>query len=769
MIRSLARRSALLGTVAVVSVATLPALALAQVADSAPQSEGSARPPAEQQRRPNFVVWMIDDAGFSQLGCYGGVIDTPNLDKLAQSGLRYTNFHTTPVCASTRAAFLTGRMPHAVDMGNHAAAALPFPGYRGQIPANAGTVAENLRQSGYQTYAVGKWDHLRLTETSAGGPYTSWPSNQGFDRFYGFLAAETDNFKPQLWSDHAPAAPDQSAGYHLTTDLVDHAISFIEARNAVGERPPFFLYFATGAIHAPHHAPDAYLARYRGKFDAGWDAVREQILARQKAQGIVPANTTLADRPEGMPAWNTLSADQKKVYARAMEAAAAQLTHADAEFGRLLAELKHAGELENTVVIVLSDNGASAEGSPEGAYSHGLVPKGQFPTLADNLPHVADWGTHKTSPHYPLGWAVAGNTPFRYYKNTPYEGGTRVPLIMAWGSGLKAPGQLRGQYSFVADLAPTILEMAGVRPARYVNNTEQSPMQGTSMTYTFTGASVPTARPLQYYEINGSRAIWRDGWKAVSEHNVETWKFSKSKPFEKDNWQLYNLDAELNEMTDLSSARPEILSSLKTAFDGEAAKYNIYPLHEGADGMAEVMKRTRAAFMQRRGYWSYPEPIERVSPTNAPPIARVPFTMTAQAQVNSDRATGPVFVVGGEHGGISLGLREGRMVFSYRATDLSLTETVSQSRVPAGKHELSLTIRPSEGKQHIELAMDGSVIGMGEYAGQFDASFPMNEYFSIGFQPGSGPSPLSRQYARFPGTLSDINFDFRGAMAAKPR
>ena len=437
---------------------------------------------------PNVLVWVIDDMGFGQLGSYGGLIETPNIDRIAQQGLRYTNYHTTPICSASRAALLTGRNSHRVHVGGHSAIAVGFPGQDALVPRSAGTVAENLRQSGYLTYAIGKWDHLPQSDASPAGPFTYWPSGQGFDRYYGFLAFDADNFDPTLWSDHDPVTLSRRPDYHLSSDMAEKAIDWIGARDATDPKRPFMMYWATGAVHAPHHAPQRWLDHYRGRFDAGWDVAAQQTLDRQKKLGLVPADMTLPPLPAGVKHWAELSRDEQRMFARQMEAFAAQLSHADEQFGRILDALEARGELDNTVVVITADNGASAEGAPQGTFSEHYFANGYFATLDENLRLYDQWGGPGTYPHYATGWAVAGDTPFRYYKQTAYEGGTRVPLILSWPKGISARGELRGQYQHVTDITPTILDAAGVPPAQSVNGQRQMAFDGVSMSYSFTRA-----------------------------------------------------------------------------------------------------------------------------------------------------------------------------------------------------------------------------------------------------------------------------------------
>lgn len=713
--------------------------------------------PAERAARagaPNVLVWVIDDLGFGQLGSYGGLIDTPNLDRLARHGLRYSNFHATPVCSASRASLLTGRNPHRVHVGGHSAIATGFPGYDARVPRAAGTIADNMGLAGYITYALGKWDHLPSEHASAAGPFTYWPSGQGFDRYYGFLWAEADNFAPVLWSDHQPAPLSRNPGYHLTTDLADHAIRWINARDADSTRRPFFLYWATGAVHAPHHAPEDYLKRYRGRFDMGWDKAREEILRRQKALGLVPQDTTLPPRPEGMPTWASLSADQKRSYARAMEAFAAQLSHADAEFGRILRTLDQRGEFDNTLVVVTSDNGASAEGGPDGLYTEQFLMSRRKPTVADNLKYYDAWGGPKTYPHYPMGWAVAGNTPFRYYKHAAYEGGTRVPLVLSWPKGIAARGEIRPQYHHVSDLTPTILDSAKVAPAPTVHGKKQMPFDGMSMVYSFTDAHTPSPKRVQYYEMFGNRAIWAEGWKAVMPHHLETWNFLSQSPISDTGWELYNLERDFNEQKNLAAAEPQRLQSMLALFDRQARHNNVYPLT--TIGQASQAKEGLGA---RNGVWTYCGPVSRIPAALAPPVDKHRFRLTAQLDLPA-RANGVIMAIGGSHGGMSLYVLDGKPIFAVANFDPAISRVAAGETLHAGPVQLDLEFERVPGGARVRLNVDGTEVASGDIAGPLPLSFfASGETLDIGSDSDSTVSPDYEGPNPFSGMIRKIQLE----------
>lgn len=731
------------------AIALLWPAAQAHAQTSAPQA------PVAAEARPNVLVWMLDDVGFAQLSSFGGLIETPNIDRVAAMGVRFTNYHTPPICSATRAAFLTGRNPHSVHVGSHAGTARPFPGYDAQIPASAGTIAENLRHAGYVTYALGKWDHLPPSEQSGAGPFGHWPLGQGFDRYYGFLAAETDNWRPVLVEGNQPIATPATPGYHLNEDLADHAISMIASRDARVHSPPFFMYWATGAAHAPHHAPREWIDHYRGRFDIGWDEARARILQAQVAQGLIPASASLAPRPQGMAAWADLSSDQQRLYARQMEVFAASLSYADAEFGRIIAALEARGELDNTIVVITSDNGASAEGAYAGTFINGHVA-----TDAENLPFLERWGGPETYPHYAFGWAVAGNTPFRYYKQTVHEGGTRVPLIISWPRGIAARGELRNQFTYVTDIAPTILEAARAPLARTVNDVTQSSMEGRSLAPALRSATAAALPPrAQYVEMYGNKGLWADGWSIVTSHRTQTWDMTLSTPAN-EAWELYNLQDDPGQTRDLAAQHPDRVAAMAREFDAQAQAHNVHPIGNISESRPAAGRAMIAEFERRGGVWRYPLPVRRIAMFAAPPILTRSYRMQAALTLN-DAGSGPIFVSGGELGGVGLFLRRGKPVFVARAFTGEAVEVAARSPLRRGDHRLELrferTTQPNRAR--VTISVDGRVVASDEIP--FSPPLSVGESFDIGFDDGGALSPDYATGAAFPGVLSDVVFDFR--------
>ena len=524
---------------------------------------------------PNVIYVVLDDVGFSDLGCFGSEIPTPNIDSLAGNGLRYTNFHTTTLCSPTRASLLTGRNHHSVGMRMLSNLDTGFPSGRGFITPQAATLAEILRERGFNTLCVGKW-HLAPTEhTSAAGPFDQWPLGRGFERFYGFLEAETDFFHPELtYDNHAvdpPATPEQ--GYHLTTDLIDRAISFIRDQTSVTPDKPFFLQLAFASGHAPHQAPAEFMARHRGAYARGWDVVRAERHARQIDAGVIPPGTQLSPRNAGVRPWDELGDDERRLFARLQEAYAAMIEHTDTEFGRLLAFLRQVGRLENTIIVFMSDNGASQEGGQRGSLNTTAIQNGVPEDFEANLARIDQIGGPQAQSNYPWGWAQVSNTPFKRYKQNTHEGGVRDPLIIHWPQGIAARGEMRGQFHHVIDITPTMLSLLDIAAPEVYRGVAQMPMHGTDMSYSFARPEAPSTRLTQHFEMFAHRGLWHRGWKAVAYHERGT-------PYDDDVWELYNLDEDWSECRDLAGELPEKLTEMVERFWAEAGRFGVLPLDD---------------------------------------------------------------------------------------------------------------------------------------------------------------------------------------------
>ena len=568
---------------------------------SADSKEAWPQNPQAPKGAPNVVWILIDDVGFGASSTFGGVIATPTLDSLANQGLRYTNFHTCAICAPTRASLLTGRNSSAVHMAGfaHIGMGAGYPGWDGHVPPEAGTIAEVLHENGYNTFAVGKYGITPDADATDAGPFERWPSGKGFDHFFGFLGSQTDQYKPDLVEDNAHVKTD---GRHLSEQITDKAISFIDRQKKAAPDKPFFLYYAPGATHAPHQVATEWSDKYKGKFDDGWDAFREKVIANQKKLGIIPANATLPARNENVKPWGALSDVEKKVYARFMEVYAGYLTYTDYEISRVVNHLKQINQLDNTLIfVVIGDNGASKEGKDGGTIESdnraAIFKKEDGASLLKQYDRI---GTPNSSPNYPIGWAQAANTPFKYWKqDANSEGGTRNPLIVFYPKGIKDKGTIRTQYGHVIDLFPTTTELLGIKQPKVIHGIKQDSIQGISLAYSINNAQAPSKHKTQYYYIFGSRSIYKDGWKAATLHGTTKVDWIKlpdlstaSDParFDKDVWELYNMNEDFNEINDLAKKYPEKLKELKALFDDQAKKNNLYPLLDWEDVLGKFIK-----------------------------------------------------------------------------------------------------------------------------------------------------------------------------------
>ncbi|HVR48787.1 MAG TPA: arylsulfatase [Pseudorhodoferax sp.] len=641
-------------------------------------------PPRPAAGTPNVLVVLFDDVGFSDFGCYGSDIATPTIDALAAAGVRCTGFHTTAMCSTTRAALLTGRNHHAVGMGCLANFDSGFPGYRGKIARDAATLAEMLRPHGYNNYMVGKWHVTPVSETGPGGPYDGWPLRRGFDRFYGFLDAETDQYSPELVQDNTLIAAPGSyeSGYHLTEDLVDQTIRMIADHQADRPRQPWFSLLALGACHAPHQAPRALIDHYAERFTQGWDAERARRLARQIALGVVPPGTELPERNPGVPAWDQLPPEQRRLFTRLQAAYAAMLDHADQHLARLMAFLDAAGLREDTLVLVLSDNGASQEGGPLGMVNA----MGPFnllqETLATKLARIDDIGGPDTHSNFPHGWAMAANTPLKRYKQNTHGGGIRDPLVVAWPRGIAVRGALWNGFCHVSDLAPTVLDLLQLAPPAQVEGVPAQPMTGQSFAACLRDGAAPWQRGPQYFEMFGHRGIWHGGWKAVAWHAVNT-------PFENDQWELYHLDQDFSETRDLAAVHPARLEALKALWWREAEANQVLPMDDRfAPRFAENGRRVhgpRTRFVLHAGMGHLPNDV-------APDVRSRDYLIEAHLRIDAADAEGVLVAHGDATCGYSLYLKDGRLVHDMNVGGRHHLITSERPFTP-GHHVLGLRMR----------------------------------------------------------------------------
>ncbi|MGO9445287.1 MAG: arylsulfatase, partial [Thiobacillaceae bacterium] len=530
---------------------------------------------------PNVLIVLIDDMGFGQSSAFGGPIHMPTVERLANAGLRYNEFHTTALCSPTRAALLTGRNHHMNNMGSIAETATTFPGQTGQRPNNIAPLAEMLRLNGYSTAAFGKSHETAAWEVSPSGPTDRWPTRSGFDKFYGFIGGETNQWAPSLYDGMNKIETPTYPGYHFMTDMTNQAIDWMRYQKSLTPDKPFFIYFAPGATHAPHQVPKEWIAKYKGKFDQGWDKLREETLARQIKLGVVPPGTKLARKPEAIKDWDKLTPDEKKLFARQMEVFAGFGEYADTEIGRLVEAIEGTGQLDNTLIFyIVGDNGASAEGGMNGLFNEMTYFNGVQETVQDVLKHYDELGGPKTYGHYAAGWAVAGDTPFTWTKQVASNyGGTRNGMVVHWPRGITAKGELRSQWHHVIDIAPTILEAAGLPEPKSVNGTVQAPIEGVSLAYTFADSKAPSRHTTQYFEIFCNRAIYHDGWLAGTVHRAP-WEFKPRTTLENDKWELYDTRADFSLANDLAAKAPEKLKEMQELFLKEAVEYSVLPLDD---------------------------------------------------------------------------------------------------------------------------------------------------------------------------------------------
>jgi arylsulfatase len=743
-------------------VAAHPGAAL--VAQTMPET--ASVQPAARPERPHVIIWMLDDVGFAQLSSFGGLIETPNIDRVANRGVRYTNYRTAPICSASRAALLTGRNPHSVHMGGHAGAPLPYPGYDGIVPASAGTIAANLKSAGYLTVALGKWDHLPSADMTQAGPFTLWPTGQGFDKFYGFIGADADNWQPVLIDGTSPVPTPAVADYHLNNDLADRAIAAFDARNARRGADPVFMYFATGTAHAPHHAPRAWIEHYRGRFDMGWDKAREAVLKRQIALGIMPAGTALAPRPEGMPAWNSLSAADQRLFARQMEVFAASLSHADEQFGRILDALEAKGELDNTVIAITSDNGASAEGAMHGTHNETLFMNGHYPSAQENMAFLDQWGGPETQPHYAFGWAVAGNTPLRYFKQTTHEGGIRVPLVMSWPKAVTARAEVRSEFAYVADIAPTILDLVGVPLAPMINNVAQSPMEGLSLKARLLSDSAPVPSRAQYFEMYGNKGLWNDGWAIVTSHRLDPWRMDQMNPIT-EAWELYDTLKDPGQTTNLAARYPEKVDQLAALFEAQASRFNVNPISNFGDSRAFAGRAFMAEMAARQGLWAFDRPVSNIGFGAAPPVALRPFDMKAQIHLETGTEDGPVFAFGGSSGGMAAYITKGIPAFAFRDLSGRLQVIEAPAPLPSGSTALTVRLERTEPrpmsveKVTVTISAGDRVLVSKDVTTTIPAAYGVAETFDVGIDRGSAVSPAYRPDQPFSGGLGKVSFQFR--------
>ena len=734
----------------------------ATLADAAPPRwPDPVRAPAGA---PNVLVIMTDDVGFGSTSTFGGPVPTPAFDALAREGLRYNRFHTTAICSPTRASLLTGRDPQAVGVGYVVNWSSGFDGYNSMIPKSAATLPQVLRANGYATAMFGKGHVTPEWETSPSGPFDRWPTGLGFDYFYGFLGADTSAFEPALVENTRPVVAVRGPDYHLDEDLADRTIAWINEQASTAPDKPFFVYMAPGTAHAPNHAPDEWLARFRGRFDEGWDTWRKRTVARQKSLGVIPRDTADAPRPENLPRWDSLSPERKQLYARYMEAYAASLAYADAQIGRVIEELKRTGAYDNTLIIYIQgDNGASAEGSYHGKLfeQSALAGVNEDPDYA--LAHIDQIGRREAYNLLTGGWGWAMNAPFAWAKRYgSHFGGTRNGMVISWKGRIRDPGSLRSQFLHVSDIMPTVLEAAGIPAPRNFAGIAQQPITGISAAYTLDSRDSPSRRTSQVFAMAENLGIYRDGWMASTRPRLTPWEPTPPKPvaLADRTWQLYHVDQDFSQAHDLAARHPERLRQMVAEFWREAQGRQILPIHT-----SEGQQKGRPDPGAARKHFSFLAPLVQVGEAAAPHVVGRSFTIEARVTTGSDTARGVLVAHGGRYGGYALHLDAGRPVFTYRLTPAHVTRVAATAPLPTGSTNLRLDVAmdheaPSS-PATVTLSVDGKAVATGRIPQTFARIVSHSEGFDVG---QDLISPVDESYAsddsRFTGTLDHMDFRF---------
>jgi arylsulfatase A-like enzyme len=739
------------------------------------------KPNRAKEGAPNVLFIVVDDMGFGHLGCYGSPIATPNIDALAANGLRYSNMHTTALCSPSRSCILTGRNHHSNHLACLTNGSTGFPGSDGYIPFENGFLSEMLLQKGYNTYCLGKW-HLAPEETmTAAGPYDRWPLGRGFERYYGFLGGDTHQYYPELVRDNSQTEPEKTPaeGYHLTVDLVEKAKAMIADAKQVAPNKPFFMYFALGAMHSPHHVPKEWADKYQGKFDAGWDAYRLRVFENQKQLGIIPETAVLSRHDPDVQDWRSLSADERRVYARMMEVFAGFLTHTDHYLGELIQFLKDLGEFDNTLIMLISDNGSSAEGGPHGSVNECKFFNNVPDTIEQNLAAIDDIGGPKFFNHFPWGWTYAGNTPFRRWKRETYRGGISDPFIVCWPKGIKARGEIRTQYAHIIDMVPTVLDALGIEPPRSIRGVTQRAIEGASLAHTFDNAKAPTKHPTQYFEMMGHRSLYHDGWRAVCPWPGTS--FSESgrvfgTPITYDvltqldtkGWELYNLSEDFAETNNLADKEKARLIEMIGMWYTEAGRYNVLPID--SRGLQRVREERPQIALDRNRYVLYPG-TQSIPAGAAPKILNRPYSITAEVDIAKEGAEGVLLSFGGSDGGISFYLQNGKLCFAHNYVAVDYFYVKSRDSVPAGRHFLSMEFAPTgkpdftKGKGTpgtVKLLVDGKEIGCGELPVTTPNRLAQGGAMLVGLDSGAAVTPEYSAPFRFTSTIKRVIVDVSG-------
>jgi arylsulfatase len=730
---------------------------------------------------PNVLFIVLDDTGFGHLGCYGSPIATPNIDALAGDGVRYNNMHTTALCSPSRSCIMTGRNHHSNHVACLTNASTGFPGSDGYIPFENGFISEILQQKGYNTYCVGKW-HLAPEETTtAAGPYDRWPIGRGFERYYGFLGGDTHQYYPELVRDNSQTEPETTPeeGYHLTPDLVEKAKAMIADAKQVAPSKPFFMYFAPGAMHSPHHVPKEWADKYKGKFDSGWDAYRKAVFDKQKQLGIVPANATLSRHDPDVQDWDALPPDERKLYARMMEVFAGFLTHTDHYIGELIQFLKDLGEYDNTLIMLISDNGSSAEGGPHGSVNECKFFNNVPDSLEQNLACIDELGGPKLFNHFPWGWTFAGNTPFRRWKRETYRGGSSDPFIVAWPGHIKARGEIRTQYGHIIDMVPTVLDALGIEPPASIRGVSQAVIEGVSLVPTFDDNKAPSDHTTQYFEMMGHRSLYHDGWRAVcpwpGTSFIESGRafgtpitYDMLTELDAKGWELYNLEEDFAETNNLAEKEKPRLIAMIGMWYSEAGKYNVLPID--SRGLQRVREERPQVAVNRNRYVLYPG-TQSIPAGAAPKILNRPYSITAEVDIPASGAEGVLLSFGGNDGGISFYVQSGKLCFVHNYVAVHYFYVKSKDAVPLGHHFLSTQFEPTgkpdfaQGKGTpgvVTLLVDGKEIGRGDLPVTTPNRLAQGGAMLVGADSGAAVTPEYNAPFPFTGSLKRVIVDVSG-------
>ncbi|MGB7159541.1 MAG: arylsulfatase [Tepidisphaeraceae bacterium] len=699
------------------------------------------------QGAPNVVIVLIDDIGFGHSSAFGGPINMPTLDRLANGGLRYNRFHTTALCSPTRVALLTGHNHHPNNAGAIMELATAFPGNTGVRPREITTLAEILKQNGYSTAAFGKYHETPPWEVSVSGPYDRWPTGSGFDKFYGFIGGETNQWAPAIFDGVTRMETPATPGYHFTTDMTNNAINWVSAQKSLTPDKPFYMYYATGATHAPHHVAPEWIAKYKGQFAGGWDKLREQTFERQKKVGVIPQDAKLTPRPKEIPAWDGMNDQQKKLFERQMETFAGFAEHTDNEVGRLVAQLEKIGALDNTLFFyIVGDNGSSAEGGPEGTYNEMMALNGIVGNAEQMMEHIDAWGDPTTFPHFAIGWAWAGNTPFQWTKQiASHFGGTRNGMVFHWPKGIAAKGEIRSQFHHVIDVAPTALEAAKIPHPKTVNGIAQRPMDGVSMLYTTADAKAKDQRTTQYFEMFGNRGIYHDGWVACTRHSIPWLMGAKPTPLKDDVWELYKVDEDFSQANNLADKNPDKLKELQALFMKEAERNHALPIDDRrAERFNPAIAGRPDLLGGRKSLTVYPG-MTGMMENAFINVKGVPHTISAEVEVPDDKTSGVIIAQAGYFGGWTLYLKEGKPHHEYNWFALERTNIAGDAPLAAGKHTVHYefipdTDKPGTGGKSI-LSVDGKKIAEKQIPKTQPFAFSGDEGADVGLDAETNVSP----------------------------